>query len=117
MTKFRDYIPNKQDIVWIDFKPSIGQEIRGRHPAVVLSTSIYSELTGLVLVTPITHGTNNRLKDFFIPLTNLTSVEGYINPLQFYTFSYINRHIQFSGEILDDSTFALVQRRVREIVD
>lgn len=87
------YILKRQDIVWINFKPSVKEKIRGRHPAVVLSTAIYSELTGLVLVCPITHGMNNRLKDFFISVGNLKSIEGYINPLQFY--------------ILGDSTFAL----------
>lgn len=111
------YIPRRQDIIWINFKPSTGREIRGRHPAVVISTSVYSELTGLVLVSPITHASNNRLKDFFLPVTHLKSIEGYINPLQFYTFSYMNRQAKYSGEILDNNTFALLQRKVKEIVD
>lgn len=111
------YIPERQDIVWINFKPSVKEEMRGRHPAVVLSTAIYSEVTGLVLVCPITRETNNRLKDFFISVGNLKSIEGYINPLQFYTFSFRGRNIEFTGDILDDSTFALVQRRVKQIIE
>lgn len=111
------YIPERQDIVWINFKLSVKEEMRGRHPAVVLSTAIYSEVTGLVLVCPITRGTNNRLKDFFISVGNLKSIEGYINPLQFYTFSFRGRNIEFTGDILDDSTFALVQRRVKQIIE
>lgn len=116
MTNY-NYTPRRQDVIWINFKPSTGQEIKGRHPAVVISTSVYSKLTGLVLVAPITHASNNRLRDFFLPITHLKTIEGYINPLQFYTFSYVNRHAKFSGEVLDDGTFALLQRRVKEIVD
>lgn len=114
---YNSYIPSRQDIIWIDFKPSVGQEIKGRHPAVVLSTYIYSELTGLVLVTPITHAANNRLKDFFVPVVGVHAIEGYINPLQFYTFSYTKRHAEFTNEVLDDASFALIQRKVKEIIE
>lgn len=48
-------IPDQQDIIWINFQPSKGQEIRGRHPAVVLSHADYTIQTGLVAVSPITH--------------------------------------------------------------
>lgn len=54
-SKKNNYIPEKQDIIWIDFKPSKNEEIRGRHPAVVLSSAIYSEITGLTVVSPIMH--------------------------------------------------------------
>lgn len=68
MTSYKQYIPDRQDLIWINFKPSVRQEIRGRHPAIVISSVNYSRLTGLVMVMPITHGTNNRLKSLFIPL-------------------------------------------------
>lgn len=68
MTSYKQYIPDRQDLIWINFKPSVRQEIRGRHPAIVISSANYSRLTGLVVVMPITHGTNNRLKSLFIPL-------------------------------------------------
>lgn len=66
MTNYEEhYIPDRQDLIWINFKPSVGQEIRGRHPAMVISSANYSRLTGLVMVMPITHAVNNRLKSFF----------------------------------------------------
>ncbi len=43
----------------------------------------YSQITGLVVIAPITHATNNRLKDFFVPVVS-DKVDGYINPLQFF---------------------------------
>lgn len=29
------------DIVWADFSPSVGQEMKGKHPAVVVSSNSY----------------------------------------------------------------------------
>lgn len=116
--KNSNYIPERQDIIWINFLPSVGEEIKGRHPAVVLSTKIYSRLTGLVLVAPITHATNNRLKDFFVSLDNSTKkIEGYVNPLQIFTFSVKGRKAEFSGEIMPDDIFALIQKKVNELIE
>lgn len=109
-------LPRQQDIVWLDFMPSTGQEISGCHPAVVLSTSGYTEITGLVAVSPITHAANNRLKDFFIHIHS-TQVEGYINPLQFYTFSITKRHLQLTGEALGDLAFAQLMKVHQQLLN
>ena len=105
MTSYKQYVPDRQDLIWINFKPSVGQEIRGRHPAIVISSANYSRLTGLVMVMPITHGTNNRIKRLFIPLY-AQKLEGYINPLQTYTFSIEKRNAQFTGEIASTEDWA-----------
>lgn len=105
MTSYKQYVPERQDLIWINFKPSVGQEIRGRHPAIVISSANYSRLTGLVMVMPITHGANNRLKSLFIPL-HAQKLEGYINPLQTYTFSIKKRDAQFTGEIASTEDWA-----------
>lgn len=45
------------DIVWADFSPSVGQEMKGKHPAVVVSSNSYNEKTNYLMVCPITsHG-------------------------------------------------------------
>jgi mRNA interferase MazF len=48
------YIPNKGDIVWLDFNPQLGHEQRGRRPALVLSYKAYNEKIGLGIFCPIT---------------------------------------------------------------
>jgi mRNA interferase MazF len=100
-----NYLPQRQDLIWINFRPSVGQEIRGRHPALVLSSSGYSEMTGLVMIMPITHASNNRLRNFFIPL-HAQKLAGYINPLQTFTFSIQKRQAEFTGEICSDQDWA-----------
>lgn len=47
------YIPQKGDMVWLDFSPQSGKEQKGRRPALVVSSSVYNR-TGLMLACPIT---------------------------------------------------------------
>ncbi|MDR2148163.1 MAG: endoribonuclease MazF [Tannerella sp.] len=48
------YIPDRGDIVWLDFTPQTGHEQHGKRPAVVLSPLVYNKKTGLALFCPIT---------------------------------------------------------------
>ncbi len=48
------YIPNRGDIVWLDFAPTKGHEQSGSRPAVVVSRRTYNENAKLALVCPIT---------------------------------------------------------------
>ena len=48
------YIPDKGDIVWLNFEPSAGKEITKRRPAFVISRKAFNEHTGLAIVAPIT---------------------------------------------------------------
>ena len=48
------YIPERGDIVWIDFNPQKGREQANRRPAIVLSPRFYNEKVQLALLCPIT---------------------------------------------------------------
>ena len=50
----RTYIPNRGDVVWLDFNPIRGHEQSGRRPALVVSSEKYNAKSGLALVCPIT---------------------------------------------------------------
>lgn len=47
------YVPERNDIVWLDFEPSKGREIGKYRPALVLSSKAYHEATGLLICCPI----------------------------------------------------------------
>ena len=47
-------MPDRGDVVWLDFTPQAGHEQAGRRPAVVLSPAAYNGKVGLALVCPIT---------------------------------------------------------------
>ncbi|OHD76087.1 MAG: mRNA-degrading endonuclease [Spirochaetes bacterium RIFOXYC1_FULL_54_7] len=48
------YVPDRGDIVWLDFNPQAGHEQRGRRPALVLSYKSYNQKIGLGIFCPIT---------------------------------------------------------------
>ena len=48
------YIPERGDVIWLDFQPQAGHEQGGRRPAVVLSPRAYNGKVGLALLCPIT---------------------------------------------------------------
>jgi mRNA interferase MazF len=52
--KKADYVPAKGDVVWLDFDPQRGREIKKTRPALVLSSQKYNEKTSLALFVPIT---------------------------------------------------------------
>ena len=99
-----DYVPEKGDIVLLDFSPSRGEEIAKRRPAVVLSTPGYYLTSGLVIVVPITHAANNRLRDTFIPLKTDADVDGLINPFQVRSMSVKGRQVAYAGGQVDEDT-------------
>lgn len=115
--KTRSYIPNQQDIIYIDFDPAVGHEIRKRRPALVLSNQGYSRLTHLVVVAPITHAANNALRaSGFLVKVASQHIDGYVNPLQFYTYDYSNRHSEFI-DILDTPSFVKVKQTIIDILN
>jgi mRNA interferase MazF len=48
------YVPDRGEVVWLDFTPQAGHEQAGRRPALVLSPAAYNGKTGLMLCCPIT---------------------------------------------------------------
>ncbi len=48
------YVPERGDIVWVQFNPQAGHEQAGRTPALVVSPGAYIRRVGLALLCPIT---------------------------------------------------------------
>ncbi len=49
-----EYIPSRRDIVWLNFDPQQGYEIKKTRPALVISPQRYNAKTNLALFLPIT---------------------------------------------------------------
>ncbi len=48
------YVPNRGDIIWLDFNPQAGHEQAGKRPAIILSPKEYNRKTNLIIACPIT---------------------------------------------------------------
>jgi mRNA interferase MazF len=53
-------VPDRGDVVWLQFDPQAGNEQAGRRPALVVSPKSYNGKVGLALVCPIT----SRIKGY-----------------------------------------------------
>lgn len=54
MVAKHQYVPDRGDIVWLDFSPIRGHEQGGRRPALVLSGREYNAISKLAIVCPAT---------------------------------------------------------------
>jgi len=50
----RRYVPERGDIVWLQFDPQAGHEQAGRRPALIISPKEYNQRVGLALLCPVT---------------------------------------------------------------
>jgi mRNA interferase MazF len=49
MVTDKTYVPERGDIVWLNFNPQTGHEQAGKRPAVVISPKTYNEKTRLAI--------------------------------------------------------------------
>ena len=50
----KNYVPERGDIVWLQFCPQAGHEQAGHRPALVISPKAYNAKVGLALCCPLT---------------------------------------------------------------
>lgn len=63
------YIPKRNDIIWLDFEPVKGKEIGKFRPALVLSSKEYNQQTGLLICCPISTSIRGQATE--VPIQNL----------------------------------------------
>ena len=61
-----NWTPDRQDIIWIDCNPQIGQEMRDVHPFLGLSPSTFNNKTSLVIGLPMTTAEYNAENPFAV---------------------------------------------------
>ncbi len=85
-------VPDRGDVVWIDFDPSLGHEQAGRRPGLVLSSSRYNQKVGLAVVCPIT----SRVKGypFEVPIPEGFKIKGVILADQLKSIDLAMRNVE-----------------------
>ena len=111
--KSGNYIPDRGDIVWLNFTPQAGHEQRGKRPALILSPKIYNEKTSLCIALPIT----SKIKDypFEVALPKNLPVEGVILSDQVKNLDFSVREINFICKV-PSSVVESVQKNIVALV-
>lgn len=86
------YLPNRGDIVWMVFDPTIGREQTGRRPALVLSDSNFTAISGLTIVCPVTSRIRRIPSE--VPLMGLKT-KGVVLPAQVKSMDISQRQAVF----------------------
>lgn len=63
-----DWVPDRQDLIWIDCNPQAGREMRDPHPFLVLSPRRFNERTALVIGLPMTTAAYNADNPFAVAI-------------------------------------------------
>ncbi|MFN0162210.1 MAG: type II toxin-antitoxin system PemK/MazF family toxin [Burkholderiales bacterium] len=71
-SRTRAWVPDRQDIVWIDCNPQAGAEMRDVHPMLVLSPRAFNEKTGLIIGLPMTTASYNATNPFAVAAGSAT---------------------------------------------
>lgn len=72
----KGYVPDRGDVVWLNFTPQAGHEQAGHRPELVLSLLAYNSRTGLMLCCPIT--TQVKGYPFEVSLGSTAGVKGVV---------------------------------------
>ena len=107
------YIPNRGDIVWINFTPQAGHEQRGKRPALILSPKIYNEKTSLCICLPIT----SKIKGypFEVALPENLPIQGVILSDQIKNLDFSAREVSFVCKV-NSNVVELVQKNIWALV-
>lgn len=99
------YIPERGDLVWLDFDPQIGHEQKGRRPAICISHKIYNQKIGLALFCPVT----SHIKGYpFEIVLNGYSINGCILTDQIKNLDWKQRNCTFIERITTEELDSIV---------
>lgn len=87
----KDWTPNRGEIIWIDFNPQSGREMKDLHPMLVLSPANFNERTGIVIGLPMTTADYNETNPFAIKYEGKKGVTSYILTHQPKSFDWRKR--------------------------
>jgi mRNA interferase MazF len=112
--KSGSYVPERGDIVWINFNLQAGHEQRGKRPALILSPKMYNEKTSLCLCLPIT----SKVKGypFEVSIPPQLPIEGVILSDQIKNLDFTAREITFICK-LPSPTIQSVQKNILALIE
>ena len=112
MVAKRRYVPERGDVVWLDFNFARGHEQGGRRPAFIISSKRYNTKSGLALACPIT--SHAKGYPFEVPFKTKT-VQGVVLADQIRAIDWAERNAEKAGTI-SEAVLAEAQEYVRKLI-
>ncbi len=106
-------LPDRGDIVYLDFNPTKGREQRGYRPAVIISPAVYNAKSSLALFLPIT--SKQKGYPFEVLLPEGLQVRGVILADQIKSLDWRSRDLKFV-ETLPLEVMAEVGGKIKPLI-
>ena len=107
------YIPQRGDIVYLNFDPTKGYEQKGHRPAFVISPLAYNQRSSLALVLPIT--SKQKGYPFEVPLPVGLKVQGVILTDQIKCLDWKVRNVRLVESVTEE-VIAEVQAKIQPLI-
>jgi mRNA interferase MazF len=107
-------VPERGDIVILDFEPQVGHEQMRRRPALVLSPAAFNAVFGLAYVAPVTTKPNGHA--FEVPLPPSLRVKGSVMLHQLKSFDWQARRARFATRVPASVVSAAVEI-IKDIIE
>src|SRR5579872_2575518 len=106
------YIPDRLDVIFLDFEPKKGKEIGKYRPAFVLSSKEYNKKTGLLICCPISTSIRGHLSE--VPVDGLEQPSVIASSI-IQTLSWQDRKATFIKKV-NHNIFGSVLQRVLPLI-
>lgn len=117
-TSKKSWVPDRQDIIWIDCNPQTGREMKDVHPLVVLSSKAFNERTGIVIGLPMTTAGFNDTNPFAIKFIGVKGKTSYVLGHQPKSFDWKGRDAKpHPWKQVPDDVFALACETLNQIIE
>jgi len=102
------YVPERGDLVWLQFNPQSGHEQAGKRPALVISPSSYNGKVGLSLLCPVTSKMKGYPFEVIIP--NDLPIEGSILSDQIKSLDWQSRKASFICKVPNETLAEVISK-------
>ncbi|GMO66491.1 MAG: endoribonuclease MazF [Treponemataceae bacterium] len=102
-----NYVPDRGDIVWLNFNPQTGHEQKGKRPALVISPKDYNQKVNLGLFCPIT--SKEKKYPFEVKITN-KKISGVVLSDQIKSLDWTKREIEYIVHATEEETSLVLEK-------
>ncbi len=88
----KSWIPERGEIIWINYNPQSGREMRDMHPMLVLSPKKFNDRTGIVIGLPMTTAEYNDTNPFAVKFQGPKGIKSYVLAHQPKSFDWRQRN-------------------------
>ena len=107
------FVPDRGEVIWINFDPQAGREQAHHRPALVLSPKAYNLKTSLCVVCPITSQIKGYPFEVIIPKNK--NITGVVLSDQLKSLDWQARNVEFIAK-LPDSVIEDVLKKLKNLL-